>query len=132
MLPREYYDGLMYFILNDPRLKQPVSARIPNPLAAEKHFAAGLNFYFDCDYINAEKSFLLTIENDSQDARFFYFLGLSRLAQNRRREAYADFNQGVVLERINRPAPVAVDQSLERIQGPARCILNEFRQNPER
>ncbi len=132
MLPREYYDGLMYFILNDPRLKRPVTLRVPDPLAAEKHFAAGLNFYFDGNYINAEKSFLLTIENDSQDARFFYFLGLSRLAQNRRREAYADFNQGVVLERINRPAPVAVDQSLERIQGPARCILNEFRQNPER
>jgi hypothetical protein len=132
ILPREYYDGLMYLILNDPRLKRPDSLRIPNPLAAEKHFAAGLNFYFDGDYVNAERSFLLTIENDSQDARFFYFLGLSRLAQNRRREAYADFNQGVVLERINRPAPVAVDQSLERIQGPARCILNEFRQNPER
>jgi len=132
MLPREYYDGLLYLIRNDPRLKQPVSVRVPNPLAAEKHFAAGLNFYFDGDYINAERSFLLTIENDSQDARFFYFLGLSRLALNRRREAYADFNQGVLLERLNRPASVAVDQSLERIQGPARCILNEFRQSPER
>ncbi len=132
MLPREYYDGLMYLILNDPRLKRPDSLRIPNPLAAEKHFAAGLNFYFDGDFINAEKSFLLTIENDSQDARFFYFLGLSRLALNRRREAYADFNQGVLLERVNRPAPVEVDQSLERIQGPARCILDEFRQSPER
>jgi hypothetical protein len=132
MLPREYYDGLMYLILNDPRLKRPDSLRIPNPLEAEKHFAAGLNFYFDGDYLNAEKSFLLTIENDSQDARFFYFLGLSRLALNRRRDAYADFNQGAMLEHLNRPAPAAVDESLERIQGPTRCILNEFRQSPER
>jgi hypothetical protein len=132
MLPREYYDGLMYLILNDPRLKQPDSLRIPNPLEAEKHFAAGLNFYFDGDYINAEKSFLLTIENDSQDARFFYFLGLSRLALKRRRDAYTDFDQGALLERVNRPAPPAVDESLERIQGPTRLIVNEFRQSPER
>ncbi len=132
MLPREYYDGLVYLIANDPRLRRPDSLRVPNPLEAERHFAAGLNFYFDGDYINAEKSFLLTIANDSQDARFFYFLGLSRLALNRRRDAYADFSQGVLLERLNRPAPAAVDVSLERIQGPARCILNGFRENPER
>lgn len=132
LLPREYGDGLVYLFRNDPRLKRPDSQRTPNPLDAEKHFAAGLTFYFDRDYGNAEKEFLLTVENDSQDARFFYFLGLSRLAQNRRRDAYADFNQGVMLERLNRPAPAAVDESLERIQGPARFSVNESRQRPER
>ena len=132
MLPREYGNGLLYLIQNDPRLKRPDSLRTPNPLEAEKHFAAGLNFYFERDYINAEKEFLLTIENDSQDARFFYFLGLSKLVQNRRRDAYADFSQGALLERLNRPAPAAVNEALERIQGPTRCIVNEFRQSPER
>jgi tetratricopeptide (TPR) repeat protein len=131
MLPRRYGDGLVYLIRNDPRLKRPDSLRTPNPLQAEKHFAAGLNFYFDRDYANAEKEFLLTVENDSQDARFFYFLGLSRLAQNRRRDGYADFNQGAMLERLNRPSPAAVSESLERIQGPTRRIVNEFRQRPE-
>ncbi|HEY7329510.1 MAG TPA: hypothetical protein VH592_17865 [Gemmataceae bacterium] len=132
MLPREYGDGLVYLITNDPRLRRPDSLRTPNPLEAEKHFAAGVDFYFEHNYINAEKEFLLTIENDSQDARFFYFLGLSRLALNRRRDAYADFTQGALLERLNRPASPAVDVSLERIQGPMRYIVNEFRQNPER
>jgi hypothetical protein len=132
MLPREYGDSLVYLLHNDPRLKRPDSLRIPNPLEAEKHFAAGLNFYFDRAYANAEKEFLLTIENDSQDARFFYFLGLSRLAQNRRRDAYADFGQGALLERLNRPASPAVDESLERIQGPMRFLVNDFRQSPER
>jgi hypothetical protein len=132
MLPREYFEGLAYLITNDPRLRRPAGLRTPNPMDAEKHFAAGLNFYFDRDYLDAEREFLLTIENDSQDARFFYFLGLSRLELNRRRDAYADFTQGAVLERINRPASAAVDVSLERIQGPMRCIVNDFRQNPER
>jgi hypothetical protein len=131
MLPREYGNGLAYLIRNDPRLKRPDSLRTPNPLEAEKHFAAGLNFYFDRDYANAEKSFLLAVENDSQDARFFYFLGLSRLAQNRRRDAYADFDEGAKLEHLNRPAPSAVSESLERIQGPMRRTINEFRQRPE-
>jgi tetratricopeptide (TPR) repeat protein len=130
MLPREYANGLLYLIRNHPRLKRPDSLLIPNPLEAEKHFAAGLNFYFDGDYVNAEKSFLLTVENDSQDARYFYFLGLSRLAQNRRRDAAADFDEGAQLERLNRPAPAAVSESLERIQGPTRRIVNEYRYRP--
>ncbi|HWG47537.1 MAG TPA: hypothetical protein VN688_32540, partial [Gemmataceae bacterium] len=131
LLPREYGNGLLYLIVNHPRLKRPDSLRIPNPAEAEKHFAAGLNFYFDRDYANAEREFLLTVENDAQDARYFYFLGLSRLLQNRRRDAYADFDEGAMLERLNRPAPAAVSESLERIQGPTRRIVNEIRNRPE-
>lgn len=132
MLPREYGNGLVYLLDNDPRLKRPDSLRTANPLDAEKHFAAGLNLYFDADYSNAEKEFLLAVENDGQDARYFYFLGLSRLARNHRRDAYADFNAGVRLERLNRPSPAAVSESLERIQGPTRLIVNGFRETPER
>jgi hypothetical protein len=131
MLPREYGNGLMYMILNHPRLKRPDSLRIPNPLAAGRHFAAGLNFYFDRDYANAERAFLQSIELDSGDARYFYFLGLSRLQQNHRRDAYDDFDAGAALERVNRPSPAAVSEALERIQGPNRRIVNEFRQRQE-
>jgi tetratricopeptide (TPR) repeat protein len=132
MLPREYGDGLLYLILNDPCRKRPDSLRIPNPMEAERHFAAGLNFYFDCDFANAEKEFLLTLRNDNQDARYFYFLGLSRLGQNNRRDAIADFAAGAELERVNRPPAGAVSESLERIQGPMRNIVNEYRYRPER
>lgn len=131
MLPREYGNGLMYMILNHPRLKRPDSLRIPNPLEAGRHFAAGLNFYFDREYANAEKAFLHSIELDGGDARYFYFLGLSRLEQKHRRDAYDDFDQGATLERLNRPSPAAVSEALERIQGPNRCIINEFRQRQE-
>jgi tetratricopeptide (TPR) repeat protein len=131
MLPRAYGNGLVYLLQNDPRLRRPDTLRTPNPLEAEKHFAAGLSFYFDCDFANAEKEFFLTVQNNSQDARYFYFLGLSRLAQNRRRDAAADFDEGAKLERLNRPAPAAVSESLERIQGPMRQTLNEVRFRPE-
>ncbi len=132
MLPREYGNGLMYLILNHPRLKRPDSLRIPNPQEAERYFDEGLNFYFDHDYANAEKSFALAIENNGGDARYFYYLGLSRLVQNRRRDAVDDFDQGALLENLNRPAPAAVSESLERVQGPMRRILNDVRQRPDR
>jgi hypothetical protein len=131
-MPREYSNGLVYLILNHPRLKRPDSLRIANPMEAEKHFAAGLNFYFERDYANAEKEFVAAVENDGNDARYFYFLGLSRLAQNKRRDARDDFDQGATLERLNRPAPAAVSESLERIQGPTRRIVNDIRYRPER
>lgn len=130
MLPRQYGNGLVYLLRNDPRLKRPDSLRTPNPFEAEKHFAAGLNFYFARAYANAEKEFLLTVENNSRDARFFYFLGLSRLAQGSRRVVSADFETAAMLEHVNLPSPAEVSQSLERIQGPTRRFINEFRERP--
>jgi hypothetical protein len=132
LVPREYGNGLLFLVRNHPRLKRPDSLRVPNPMEAEKHFAAGLNFYFERDYANAEKEFLLTVENDSTDARYYYFLGLSRLAQNKRRDANDDFDQGAALEHLNRPSPAAVSESLERIQGPERRIVNDVRDRPVR
>jgi hypothetical protein len=131
-LPPEYRDGLMYLILNHPRLSRPDSLRLANPFEAEKHFAAGVNLYFDGDFVYAEKELLLAVENDGQDARYYYFLGLARLAQNKRRDAYLDFAEGATLEQMNRPAPAAVSETLERIQGPTRLLLNEVRDRPER
>jgi tetratricopeptide (TPR) repeat protein len=128
-LPREYARGLLLIIDSHPCLKRPDSLRVPNPLEAEKHFAAGLNFYFEANYADAEKEFLLTVENDNQDARFFYFLGLSRLMQGKR-DAYEDFDQGAILEQLSRPPSGVVSQALERIQGEARRVLNEARNRP--
>lgn len=131
-LPRERADGLLYLILHHPCLRRPDSLRVPDPIEAEKHFAAGVNFYFEGDYADAEKDLLIAIENDSQDARYFYFLGLSHLALNRRLDALADFEEGAILERLSRPSSRAVSQTLERVQGKKRRILNEVRGRPER
>src|SRR5262249_26998648 len=93
-MPRNFADGLLRVIRNHPARGRPESLLVPNPLEADKHYAAGLNFFFARDYANAEKDFLLAVENDNQDARYFYFLGLSRLMQGKRREAYEDFDMG--------------------------------------
>jgi hypothetical protein len=128
-LPPRYSGGLLDLVRNHPRLKRPDTLRVPNPLDAEKNYAAGLNFYFDRNYPAAEKAFEAAVENDSQDARYFYFLGLSRLAQNKR-EAYEDLDQGASLEAQNRPPSAVVSVALERIQGPLRRIVNEARTRP--
>lgn len=128
-LPPAYSAGLLDIVRRHPRLQRPDTLAIPNPLEAEKAYAAGLNFYFDRDYASAEKAFTTAVENDSQDARYFYFLGLSRLAQNKR-DAYEDLDQGAILERQGRPSPAAVSAALERIQGPLRRTVNDVRNRP--
>jgi hypothetical protein len=128
-LPRDQADGLLEIINNHPGLKRPDSLATGNPLEAEKHYASGLRWYFAREYPKAEKEFLAAVGNDGQDARYFYFLGLSRLAQGSR-EAYEDFEQAARLEKQDRPSPAAVSDALERIQGPVRRIVNEVRNRP--
>jgi tetratricopeptide (TPR) repeat protein len=128
-LPPRYSEGLLRMVRTHPGLSRPDSMLVPDPLLAVRHYAAGLNFYFARNYRSAEKEFLAAIENDSQDARFFYYLGLSRLLQNKRGAA-EDVDQGARLEARGRPAPAAVSAALERVQGPARRHVNEARTRP--
>jgi hypothetical protein len=128
-LPPRYAGGLLELVRNHPRLKRPDTLRVPNPFDAERNYAAGLNYYFARDYPAAEKSFAAAVENDSQDARYFYFLGLAKLAQNKR-DAYDDLDQGAVLESQNRPPAATVSVALERIQGPLRRVINDARTKP--
>jgi TolA-binding protein len=100
-----------------------------NPTAAEKHFAAGLTLYNIADYENAETALIQAVKAYDDDARYFYFLGLAQLAQPRKQdEASASFRRAVQLERQDRPGRFAVNTSLERVQGPARRVLDSFRQ----
>jgi tetratricopeptide (TPR) repeat protein len=88
-----------------------------------------VNYFFAHRYADAEKEFVAAAENDSSDARYYYYLGLSRLAQNKR-DAYEDFDQAARLERLGRPGRAAVSASLERVQGSMRRVLNEIRTRP--
>jgi hypothetical protein len=122
-------NGLLRLIHNHPRLMVPDNLAM-SPLEAERHFAAGVNFYFDGNYGSAEKELAKAIANDSQDARYFYFLGLAKLALGKR-DAIEDIDQGARLERANRPPPAAVSETLERVQGPVRRIINQVRTRPQ-
>jgi tetratricopeptide (TPR) repeat protein len=124
---RDYADGLADLIEHHPGLRRPSSMEPPNPLLAEGSYATGLRHYFAHKYSDAESAFVKAIEYDNQDARYFYFLGLSRLAQDKRSDAEADFQEGAQLERQNRPGREAVSTALERIQGTARQAVNRYR-----
>jgi tetratricopeptide (TPR) repeat protein len=129
LLAPAYANALLDLISNHPMLKRPDSLVVPEPAEGEKHYAAGVNYFFARRYLDAEKELLSAIENDNGDARYYYFLGLARLAQDKR-EAYEDFDQAARLERLGRPARPAVSAALERVQGPMRRVLNEIRNRP--
>jgi tetratricopeptide (TPR) repeat protein len=124
---RDYADGLADLIERHPALRRPPSMDPPNPLLAEANYATGLRHYFARRYGDAEAAFLKAIEYDNQDARYFYFLGLSRLPLNKAVDADADFREGAQLELLNRPGREAVSTALERVQGPARQEVNRVR-----
>ena len=119
----EYADGLLLLIETHPMLKRSESRRIANPLNAEKHYGTSLRWYWEKNYSNAETEFLEAIANDGLDARYYYFLGLSRLAQNKP-EAHEDFAQGARLEAQERPSSAAVSTAVERVQGTMRETLD--------
>jgi hypothetical protein len=131
LLPAGYANGLLDLIDSHPALQRPSSRRTPDPNGAERHFAAGVNLFFDRKYAGAEKELLSAVEQDGGDARYFYFLGLARLAQGKR-EAYQDFDQGASLERSGHPSRAAVSAALERVQGRMRRELNAVRTRPAR
>jgi tetratricopeptide (TPR) repeat protein len=128
-LSPEHAAGLLAIINGHPNLRRPTVMTVPDPMEAEKHYAAGLNWYNDREYAKAEKEFFTAVEQDSQDARYFYYLGLSQLMQGDR-DAFENFEQGARLEQQDRPPRAAVSAALERVQGPARLQLNNVRDRP--
>jgi tetratricopeptide (TPR) repeat protein len=127
LIKPEYANGLSFIVDNHPAFRRPDSLKPPDQLLAERHFGNGLRFYFDRQYPQAEKELLEAVRYNDQDARYLYYLGLSRLLQGKREVALEDFRVGANLERQDRPSPAAVAGSLERVQGPVRQTLNKYR-----
>jgi tetratricopeptide (TPR) repeat protein len=127
LIQPEYAAGLKSLVDNHPAFKRPEGLNPPDPAQAEKYFAAGLRLYYAGQYPEAEKQFLEAVRYHNQDARYLYFLGLSRLPQGKQSFAIEDFRTGAQLERLNRPGPATVSLSLERVQGPTRQTLNRYR-----
>jgi tetratricopeptide (TPR) repeat protein len=124
---RDYADVLIDLVNRHPMLRRPDKLDIPDPLRAEAFFTTGLRHFGAKNYLDAEKAFLSAVEADNQDARYFYYLGLTRMALCKRDDATADYQQGAVLEGQGKPGRAAVSESLEGIQGTPRQILNSFR-----
>lgn len=100
-----------------------------DPAQGERLYDVGLFFYHRGQFEAAEKALLAAIEQDGQDARYHYFLGLTREQQGKR-EAQDDFQLAVQLEQRGLPGRAAVSSALERVQGPPRRSLNAIRNKP--
>lgn len=124
---RDLAEGLLQIVKAAPTFKRPESPDAVNVLAAEEAYAKGLLRYWERRYFDAEKSFQDAVAQDGQDARYYYFLGLSRLALGRMNEAQKDFEAAYKLEQQNRPDMATVNAALERVQGQPRQIMNAFR-----
>ena len=102
----------------------------PNPFLADYHYSEGLRRYWERDFITAEKHLKMAATYNDRYAPYFYFLGLSQLAQKtrlKRDAADLAFTKAGKLEAKNLPNYSEVNQNLERIQGELRVYLNRYR-----
>jgi hypothetical protein len=98
-----------------------------NPLQAEDKFAQGVQFFWAGEPARAEEQFLAALRSYGRDARYHYYLGLTRWSLNRREQARQDFLRGAALERQDRPGREAINAILERIQGDLRQEVDQYR-----
>ncbi len=125
-LHKEQYDTLREIIRSHPLLRQNESDVVNDTLKADRFYLTGREQYNDRNWAGAEKSFRAAVEAYDQDARYYYFLGLARLAQGEKDTASL-FRKGAKLESENRPKSVIIDRDLETVQGVPRRILDEAR-----
>jgi tetratricopeptide (TPR) repeat protein len=124
---------LLKMVEDHPGLQGAERVGPPDSYVADRHFGKGLTLFWQGDYPAAEEQFRKAVAYFEPDARYHYYLGLSRLLQNtkrKREEARFNFEQGARFEAENRPGPVMVNASLERLQGPLRDYLDNYRKGP--
>jgi TolA-binding protein len=109
------------------------SAKIspPDITVAEKYYSAGLTHFWNGDYASAEKDFATAVRFYPDDARSFYYLGLSYWQEGKRTEASEAFQKGNALELRSRPSSPVINATFERIQGAARKALDQERELPQ-
>lgn len=109
------------------------SAKIspPDITVAEKYYSTGLTHFWSSEYAAAEKDFATAIRFYNDDARFFYYLGLSCWQEGKQTEAIEAFQKGNALELQSRPSSPMINATFERIQGAARKALDREREQPK-
>src|SRR5262249_47421311 len=125
-LTRDQVETLRELIQGHPAMRRPDSLAVADPQEAERRYATGLRLLYSGQFAAAEKELLAAVAQDSQDARYYYFLGLTGLNKGRR-DGFEDFEQGARLEQQGRPPSGAVDSALERVQGPSRRTIDSAR-----
>jgi len=94
---------------------------------ADRDYNAGVSAYQSKNFAKALTSLDAAVKLQPADARYWYYLGLTRYELGQRTEAEASFKKGYDLESRNKPNAALVGEALERIQGNARKELSRFR-----
>lgn len=89
-------------------------------------YTRAIDLYFTGRYADAEAVLTKVTQQDPADARYWYFLGLSRLAQEKAGAPEA-FQKGAEQEARSLPPARELNAALEKVQGTARRTLNGFR-----
>ncbi|MBI1312342.1 hypothetical protein GC176_13715 [bacterium] len=83
------------------------------------------------DYATVDRLLSRLISDESVDPRVYYFRGLSRYAVGDQDAAAIDFEAGARLE-VKSSSGANIPKSLERVQGPARQLLEKYRRAARR
>ena len=106
-----------------------ISSSRADEAVLDQLYGNGVHYYFGSDYSRAYDSLSAAIRGGSKDPRAYYFRGLAELRLGREPDATADFTKGAELESADANGRYFVGQSLERIQGPTRAALEQYREN---
>ncbi len=91
-------------------------------------YGDGVHAFFSGDCAGAYMSLSTAIRDGSQDPRAFYFRALAEMRLGREPDAVADLQKGAALETADINGRFFVGRSLERIQGPTRAVLEQYRE----
>jgi hypothetical protein len=90
-------------------------------------YGHGVHAFNSGQYREAHTLLTRAIDSGSEDPRCYYFRGLSYIKLGRDPEAKQDFATGAELEMADSDRFYNVSKSLERIQGRARTLLEQYR-----
>ena len=90
-------------------------------------YGDGVHAFFSGDYASAYTRLSTAIRDGSQDPRVFYFRGLAEMRLGREPDGITDLQKGAALEATDVNGRFFVGRSLERIQGSARVVLEQYR-----
>ena len=90
-------------------------------------YGSAAHAYFSQEYAQAHDLLTAVIQAGSQDPRVYYLRGLCYLKLAREEAAQADFEKGAALETADSTRVYNVPRALERIQGPERATLEQYR-----
>ena len=90
-------------------------------------YGHGVHSYYRGDFAETVKALETVVDEGTSDPRVYYFLGLAEYQQGDQEKAFASFTKGAELE-LDGTQVYPIGKSLERVQGPARLVLEDYRE----